>query len=64
MKILFFLEMLLTEEDRGINYLKNLGEFQDLVSKTQVMKLPLFTNLQCLQIARINTGLPVYTGIR
>ena len=25
MKILFFLEMLLTEEDRGINYLKKLG---------------------------------------
>ena len=30
----------------------------------KVMKLPLFTNLQCSQIARINTGLPVYTGIR
>ena len=35
--------MLLPSEGRGIDFLKNLTAFQDLVSKTQVMKCRLFS---------------------
>ena len=40
-----FQRMLLPSEGRGIDFLKNLTAFQDLVSKTQVMKCRLFSGI-------------------